>query len=194
MFLWMTRITGFFIGASIALWGLSPPPADAQWFSSAPTPLAEIEQSVAERHDDIGHITPEDLVKMQAAGEAFILLDVRETDEFEVSHIPGAVQIDPGASAADVQALLASVGATPDTPVIVYCSVGRRSSRLGSRVVDALDGHEVTNLRGGVFAWHNQSRPLENAAGTTDAVHPYNDKWGKLVERKEGISYAPTVQ
>ena len=54
---------------------ISAPPADAQWFSSTPTPLAEIEETVAERHDDIAHVEPEDFVKMQAAGEEFILLD-----------------------------------------------------------------------------------------------------------------------
>ena len=187
----MTRISGFTIGAGLALWMLSAPPASAQWFSSTPTPLPEIEASLAERHDDITHMEPEDFARMQAEGADFILLDVREKREFEVSHIPGAVQIDPNAKATDVQALLAKAGADADTPVVVYCSVGRRSSRLGSRVVDALEGRKVTNLRGGVFAWHNEELPLENAAGTTDAVHPYNDKWGKLVERSEGISYEP---
>jgi len=170
---------------------LSAPPADAQWFSSTPTPLAEIEETVAERYDDIAHVGPEDLAKMQGADEDFILLDVREKREFEVSHIPGAIQIDPDARASDVKALLAEAGADADTPVVVYCSVGRRSSRLGSRVVDGLEGRQVVNLRGGVFAWHNQTRPLENETGETDAVHPYNDKWGKLIERREGISYAP---
>ena len=170
---------------------LSTPPAAVQWWSSTPTPLPVIEDNVAERHTDITHLEPEDFVKMQEAGEAFILLDVREQSEFEVSHIPGALQIDPQAKATDVKSLLAANGIDADTPVVVYCSVGRRSSRLGSRVVDALDGRKVANLRGGVFAWHNEELPLENAAGTTDAVHPYNTKWGKLIERSEGISYEP---
>jgi len=86
---------------------LSAPPADAQWFSSTPTPLAEIEETVAERYDDIAHVGPEDLAKMQGAGEDFILLDVREKREFEVSHIPGAIQIDPDARASDLAARLA---------------------------------------------------------------------------------------
>ena len=194
MMLWMTRFTGFTIGAGLALWMISTPPADAQWYSSTPTPLPEIEAAVAERHDDIAHLEPEDFARMRASGEDFILLDVREQDEFDVSHIPGALQIDPGAKAADVKALLAAAGAAADTPVVVYCSVGRRSSRLGSRVVEALDGREVTNLRGGVFAWHNETRPLENAAGTTDMVHPYSTKWGKLIERSDGISYTPETK
>ncbi len=187
----MIRLSGFSLGACLGLWMVNAPPADAQWFSSTPKPLAEIEENVAERHDDIVHIEPEDFARMQAAGEHFILLDVREEREFDVSHIPGAIQIDPSARATDVQALLAKAGADSDTPIVVYCSVGRRSSRLGSRVVDTLAGREIVNLRGGVFAWHNEALPLENAAGTTDTVHPYNDKWGKLIERSEGISYAP---
>lgn len=191
MMLWMTRITGFIIGAGFALWTLSAPSADAQWFSSTPPPLADIESDLAERHEDISHIEPEDFLKMRAAGEDFIVLDVREKSEFEVSHIAGAVQIDPGARATDVKDLLAQAGADETTPVMLYCSVGQRSSRLGSRIVDALDGREVINLRGGVFAWNNSDLPLENAAGTTKSVHPYNTKWGKLVERSENIAYKP---
>lgn len=184
----MIRFTGFAIGAGLALTLLSAPTAAAQWlFGASPTPLSEIEETLAARHDDIAHATPDELAGLRAAGEAFLLLDVRPRKEFEVSHLPGAIQIDPGASISDVKILLA--GTRPGTPIIVYCSVGRRSSRLGSRIADRLDGHEVINLRGGVFAWHNQDRPLENAAGTTSAIHPYNDTWGKLIERSENISY-----
>lgn len=192
MNLWMTRLTGFTIGAGIALAMISAPPAQAQWPFSAPIPLAQIEENVAARHDSIAHVAPEDFAAMQDAGEAFILLDVREKSEFDVSHIAGAIQVDPGAKASDVRALL--TGTDADTPVVVYCSVGRRSSRLGSRVVDGLDGRKVSNLRGGVFAWHNEARPLENATGTTNAIHPYNTKWGELIERSDSITYVPTGQ
>lgn len=187
----MTRMSGFAIGAGIALWMTAGSQADAQWFSTTPAPLPEIEETVATRHDDISHIDAGAFAQRQADGKKFILLDVRKKDEFDVSHIPGSVQIDPGASASEVKTLIAQMGADPETQIVVYCSVGRRSSQLGSRIVGALEGREVVNLRGGIFGWHNQTRPLENAAGTTDLVHPYNERWGTLIERSEGISYKP---
>lgn len=189
MLLWMTRITGFLIGASLGALVLAAPEAAAQWPFGKPTPLSQIEADVAEDHGDITHVSPDQIARMQAEGAPLLLLDVREKDEFEVSHIPGAVQVDPGASAADIKALLA--GTNPETPVIVYCSVGRRSSNLGSRVVDSLEGRQVANLSGGIFAWHNASLPLEDAVGQTDKVHPYNRRWGQLVERKDEIAYSP---
>lgn len=191
---WMIRFSGFSVGVLLAASLTYAPAAEAQWSFGVPKPLSEIEQNVADHHDDIEHVSPDELIDMQANGQNFILLDVREQREFEVSHIPGAIQIDPDARATDVRALLAANGADADTPVVVYCSVGRRSSRLGSRVVDELDGRKVINLRGGVFAWHNGEQALEDAGGQTDLVHPYNNKWGKLIERKDGIAYEPAAE
>ena len=189
MLLWMTRLSGFLIGVTLASAVMVAPEAAAQWPFGGPQSLDRIEQNVAEDHQDIAHIETSDLIALRESGKRFVLLDVRERREYDVSHIPGAVHVDPSASKADVQALL--MGASPDTEVIVYCSVGRRSSRLGSRLADKLDGRQISNLRGGIFAWHNEARPLEDVQGATDAVHPYNDRWGKLVERKDQIAYRP---
>lgn len=191
MLLWMTRLSGFLIGACLGTLMLAAPEAVAQWPFGGPQPLDAIEEDIASDHADIAHLEPEALAAMQAAGKDIILLDVRARDEYDVSHIPGALQVDPGASKTDIAALLADTD--PAAEIVVYCSVGRRSSRLGSRVLNALDGRDVSNLRGGIFAWHNQARPLEDAQGATDAVHPYNDRWGKLVDRKDAIAYRPAT-
>jgi Rhodanese-like domain len=73
---------------------------------------------------------------------------------------------------------------------VFYCSVGMRSSSLAAEVQEALvkaGASGVFNLRGGMFGWHNARRPLVDAAGATDFVHPFNDKWGKLVARQEQV-------
>jgi len=53
---------------------------------------------------------------------------------------------------------------------------------------------QVKNLEGGIFAWHNGKRPLRNEKGVTPFVHPYDDKWGKLISRQDLIQYTPAVQ
>lgn len=185
----MIRIIGFLIGAGLAVICLAAP-ATADWPFGQPTPLNEIEQRLAEDFDDIDHINAEDLEAMRARGERFILLDVREPSEFAVSHIPGAVQVDPGASADTIRDLL--VGAEPDMPVVVYCSVGVRSSKLGRTIASRMGDRPVANLRGGVFAWHNDARPLEDSSGATELVHPFNDHWGKLLTRRDLAAKSPS--
>ena len=105
-----------------------------------------------------------------------VLLDAREADEFAVSHLAGALRIDPGRP--DV----GSLGRDPARPMVVYCSVGYRSARVAAQLIRS--GFEpVFNLRGGVFGWALDGRPLwcpESGSGTL--VHPFDSTWGLLLD------------
>lgn len=100
-----------------------------------------------------------------------VLLDVRPPHETALGAIPGASQTDPDA---DADAL---ADALRGRDVVVYCSVGVRSGRMGRRL--AARGVAVRNLRGAVFGWANAGRPLVTASGApTRTVHPYSARWG----------------
>ncbi len=74
------------------------------------------------------------------------LLDVREPDEFEETHIPGAVLIPLGS-------LPRRLPEVPkDREVVVICSVGGRSARATEFL--RRNGVEAVNLHGGMRAWH----------------------------------------
>ena len=74
-----------------------------------------------------------------------MLLDVREIEEYEVSHLSGALQVNP-----DLKDFSELDGITTDTPIIAYCSVGYRSSALVQRLMEA--GYtNVSNLEGSIF-------------------------------------------
>ncbi|MHB8521639.1 MAG: rhodanese-like domain-containing protein [Limisphaerales bacterium] len=97
-----------------------------------------------------------------------VLLDVRTAAEYTVSHLPGARWVSPRAKAAEVIA-----GLHPDHPVVVYCSLGYRSSALADRLMTAgLRG--VFNLEGAIFVWANEGRALERDGQRVTAVHPYH--------------------
>ena len=120
-----------------------------------------------------------------------VVLDIRDPAEFAVSRLPGALRVDVDASTAEV---LARAGDLSGRDVVVYCSVGRRSSIFAQRVqadLLASGAVSVSNLQGGIFRWHAQRRPLENARGRTDAVHPYDEIWRRYVPREDGVSYTP---
>lgn len=105
-----------------------------------------------------------------------VILDVRRPAEFSVSHLRGAKRVDPKAKPGAVTTLIAT-----NRPVIVYCSVGYRSSELARRLIKA-GITNVFNLEGSIFQWANEDRPLVDEKGPAKTVHPYNARWGTLLK------------
>ncbi len=106
-----------------------------------------------------------------------LFLDARKPEEFAVSRIPGAVRADD-----NLIALLRDRGVSPDTEMIVYCSVGLRSAWLARNLRKA-GFTRVRNLEGSIFGWANTGYPLENDRGPTEGVHPFNVWWGRYLKK-----------
>ncbi|UOQ95819.1 rhodanese-like domain-containing protein [Hymenobacter sp. 5317J-9] len=122
-------------------------------------------------------VAPAALARALAGPEAPLLLDVRTPAEYGVSHLSGA-QLVPY----DSVATLDFAGVDRRRPVVVYCSVGARSERLGERL-RSLGFEHVSNLYGGLFEWVNEGYPVVNAQGPTPNVHPYSGLWGAWLRR-----------
>lgn len=106
-----------------------------------------------------------------------LLLDVREPEEYDVSHLRDAVP-----ALTKKQALKALDGSSPDQPVVLYCSVGYRSSEMADYL--AKKGfRKVYNLEGSIFAWANEGRPVFRGDEQVQTVHPYDRIWGKLLKK-----------
>jgi adenylyltransferase/sulfurtransferase len=76
----------------------------------------------------------------------FMLLDVREDDEWEICHIPQSVHIPMGR-------VLQQVSAIPDdVPLAVLCHHGMRSRAVAQRLTE-LGFNRVYNVEGGIHAW-----------------------------------------
>jgi rhodanese-related sulfurtransferase len=110
-------------------------------------------------------------------GERALIVDVREPAEYAVSHLAGARQTQ---RVEDVRKWLAHGSYRR---VVVYCSVGYRSSRFVEQLQRAGISNAV-NLEGSIFAWVNAGYPVVNAAGPTPLVHPFDAKWGELLDPK----------
>ena len=104
------------------------------------------------------------------------VLDVRRPDEFSLSRLPGARRVDRNEKVANLRDPAAT-----DRPVVVYCSVGYRSSKLASRLIKA-GMMNVFNLEGSIFQWANEGRPLVNSNGPAVKVHPYSRRWRALLK------------
>lgn len=135
--------------------------------------LARVRDLVRRRYD-IAHVGAD-----CAAVANAVLLDVRTREEFDASHIEGAVRIDPELSG---EALRAAVErARQGRPAIAYCSVGVRSSQMIAKLERAGGAAGVSNLDGGLFAWANEGRALVGAAGPAARVHGNNGLWERLL-------------
>lgn len=149
--------------------------------------LTAIHADIVADYETVAHLSAKDLLKLKP--DTVVLLDIREADEYEVSRIPNAVRISPSL---DTGSALDLIGDVRGKHVIVYCSVGRRSSAFATRAQSGLRGKgaaRVSNLENGIFGWHNQTRALVDAKGATDFVHPYNSVWKRYVTRKDKARY-----
>jgi len=108
----------------------------------------------------------------------FIILDAREKNEFEISHIKNAVLV--GYNSFELDSILKKI-TDKKSKIVVYCSVGIRSEKIASKLKKA--GYtNVYNLYGGIFEWKNNDFPIYNIRNIeTDSIHAYSKKWSKWV-------------
>jgi rhodanese-related sulfurtransferase len=128
----------------------------------------------AVRHVSIGELA----TRLERPGDPPLLLDARAPQEFAVSHLAGARNAGtPG------EALAILGDARKDREIVVYCSVGYRSSALAEEL--ARKGFTgVRNLEGSIFAWANAGRPVVRGETRVERVHPFDEKWGRLLDRR----------
>lgn len=93
------------------------------------------------------NITAEEAKQIMDTEEGYIILDVRTQEEYDESHIPGAVLI-PNT---EIETRAEEVLTDKDQLILVYCRSGRRS-KLAAEILVELG---YTNIRefGGIIDW-----------------------------------------
>lgn len=104
----------------------------------------------------IKECTVADVLAKRAAGEPFVLVDVREESEFAAGHLPGAVHIGKGVIERDIEAKIPD----PATPLVLYCGGGFRSA-LAADALQQMGYTNVLSMDGGWRAWTEQQLPVE---------------------------------
>jgi rhodanese-related sulfurtransferase len=94
--------------------------------------------------------------RMRAAGEAHILIDTRENDEWAAGHAAGAVHLGKGIIERDIE------GQVPakDTKLILYCGGGYRSA-LAADALRQMGYTNAISLDGGWRAYQSSGLPIE---------------------------------
>ncbi|MFO7720299.1 MAG: rhodanese-like domain-containing protein [Gillisia sp.] len=134
-------------------------------------------------NQSIPYITVEEL-KMLQKDENLVLLDAREPEEFQVSHIKGAVF--SGYSSFSSEEISRSIK-DKSAMIVVYCSLGIRSEKISEKL-KAEGFLNIRNLYGGIFEWKNKGFEVFDSEGKeTEKVHAYSKSWSKWLTNGEKI-------
>lgn len=106
--------------------------------------------------------TIQDVVKRQAQGDTFVLVDVREESEFNAARIPGAKHIGKGVIERDIEEVI------PDfaTPMVLYCGGGYRSA-LAAYNLQLMGYTNVISMDGGFRGWKESGLELDTTPGNS---------------------------
>ena len=105
-------------------------------------------------------MSPDELKNRMDSKKEFILIDVGTQREHDAGYISGSVWIPRGFIELKIQ----EVCKNPETVIVVYCSLGRRSI-LAVKSLQKLGYKNIFNLEGGTNAWIKKEYSLYNPYG-----------------------------
>src|SRR5262249_55017873 len=91
-------------------------------------------------------------------GNEAVILDVRETEEWDAGHIPGAKHIPRGYLESRVEGV---IGSDRDQRVIIYCASGQRSALAANTLKELLGYEDVYSMNGGITLWKDRGYNVE---------------------------------
>jgi molybdopterin/thiamine biosynthesis adenylyltransferase/rhodanese-related sulfurtransferase len=85
-----------------------------------------------------------------------VFVDVRERDEWDEGHIPGAIHVPRG----NLESRIENAVADRDARIIVYCASGSRSA-FAAKTLEELGYDDVASLAGGFTDWKRNGFPTQ---------------------------------
>jgi rhodanese-related sulfurtransferase len=106
-----------------------------------------------------GHVKEMDLpayLEMRNSGQAHVLVDTREDNEWAAGHVAGAVHLSKGVIERDIETKIPDL----ETPIILYCGGGFRSALVAENL-QRMGYTNPISLDGGWRALKESGLPLE---------------------------------
>jgi len=102
---------------------------------------------VAEAMKHVTEVSPQEAAAKLKGGEA-VIVDVRDKDEWDEGHIPGAMHLSRGTIELDIEERV------PDTSALVICHCGGGGrSALAAESLQKMGYKNVRSMAGGLKAW-----------------------------------------
>ena len=110
---------------------------------------------VADARKRIRELTVSDVERLRHSGETFELIDVRENDEWQRGHLPGARHLSKGIIERDIETAVPG----RDAYLVLYCGGGFRSA-LAADNLQKMGYTRVVSMDGGWRAWTAAGLPV----------------------------------
>ncbi len=101
--------------------------------------------------------------KRQKQGQSFHLIDVREDNEWNAGHLPGAIHLGRGIIERDIEKTIPDHNAE----IVLYCGGGYRSA-LAADNLQKMGYTNVISMDGGFRIWKESGYPLEGISPKKD--------------------------
>ena len=115
----------------------------------------------------VEEVDPSDVNRILSNGNGIVLLDVRESDEWDAGHIPGAKHIPRGYLESRVEGV---VGSDRSQRVIIYCASGQRSALAANTLKELLGYEDVASMNGGITLWKDRGYDVEVPVSLTQGA------------------------
>ena len=115
---------------------------------------ARYQKLVGEAKKNIIEISPEDAAAKLESGKA-VIIDVRDKDEWDEEHIPGATHMSRGTIELDIEEKVPD----PNAMIICHCGGGGRGA-LATENLQKMGYKNVRNMAGGFKAWKAAGLPM----------------------------------
>lgn len=102
----------------------------------------------------VAQVNPFEAIR-QLNDQDAVMVDVRETKEFNDGHLKDAIHIPLG----DLKSRISELDKYKDKTIIAYCRSGSRSYSACKKLKKS-GFKTVNNLQGGIMAWQNQNMPV----------------------------------
>ena len=109
---------------------------------------------MAESRQAVPEWTPDDVRQRTSNGGGFMLVDVREKEEYREGHLPGAVSVPRGFLDMRIEETVPDKNA----PIVLYCAGGTRSL-LAGRTLKEMGYTNVVSMSGGFGGWKGAGHP-----------------------------------
>ena len=103
----------------------------------------------------VREVTVDDVKQMLDDKADFLLIDVREDNEWAKDHLPAAVHLGKGIIERDVEQRVPDLA----TPLVLYCGGGFRSA-LAADALQRMGYTNVASMDGGIREWRDKGLPL----------------------------------
>jgi len=103
----------------------------------------------------VREVTVDDVKQKLDRNEQFLLVDVREDNEWQVDHLPRAIHLGKGVIERDIEQRIPDINA----PIVLYCGGGFRSA-LAADNLGRMGYTNVLSMDGGIRGWREKGYPL----------------------------------